>query len=94
MARFGITVWPTAWGFMAALAEFGGGVCLMLGLFFRPALVLMLATMVVAATGHISGEIAGGPWHATEMATVFVALLLTGPGRYSLDAFFFSSSDE
>lgn len=93
MARFGIAFWPTFWGFMAALAEFGGGICLMLGLLFRPVLVLMLATMVVAASGHISGQISGGPWHATEMATVFVALLLTGPGRYSVDAYF-SSSEE
>lgn len=94
MALFGITVWPTFWGFMAALAEFGGGICLMLGLFFRPVLVLMLATMGVAATGHISGQISGGPWHATEMATVFVALLLTGPGRYSIDAYFGSEKTD
>jgi putative oxidoreductase len=84
----GITAWPTFWGFMAALAEFGGGICLMLGLLFRPALGLMIATMIVAAIGHASGQIGGGPWHATEMMTVFVALMLTGPGRYSLDAWF------
>lgn len=86
MALFGVTVWPVFWGFMAALAEFVGGLLLMLGLLFRPALVLMLATMFVAAIGHISGQIDGGPWHATEMATVFVVLFLLGPGRYSLDA--------
>lgn len=91
MARFGITIWPTFWGFMAALAEFGGGICMMLGLLFRPALVLMLAAMVVAATGHVSGQISGGPWHATEMMTVLIVLMLLGPGRYSVDAYFGSS---
>jgi putative oxidoreductase len=84
VAIFGVTVWPTFWGFMAALTEFGGGLLLMLGLFFRPALVFLLVTMVVATASHLAaGE---GPWHATEMATVFVVLLLLGPGRYSLDA--------
>ena len=89
MALFGITVWPTFWGFMAAATEFIGGMCLMLGLLFRPVLGLLLVVMFVAASSHIaSGE---GPWHATEVATVFVALLLTGPGRYSVDAYFNSS---
>lgn len=91
MTVLGITFWPTFWGFMAALAEFGGGILLMLGVLFRPALALLLGTMAVAALGHISGQIDGGPWHATEMATVLVALLLTGPGRYSIDAYFGSS---
>jgi putative oxidoreductase len=94
MAVFGITVFPTFWGFMAAVAEFGGGVLLILGLLFRPALVLMTLTMVVAAVGHASGQIDGGPWHATEMGTVFIALLLTGPCRYSIDAYLDSSDAE
>ncbi|PSQ93378.1 MAG: DoxX family protein, partial [Bacteroidetes bacterium QH_2_63_10] len=38
MALFGVTAWPTFWGFMAAATEFGGGILLMLGLLFRPVL--------------------------------------------------------
>lgn len=91
MSVFGITFWPEFWGFMGAFAEFGGGILLMLGLLLRPALFLLLCTMVVAASGHIFGDIGGGPWHATEMATVFVVLWLLGPGKYSLDAVFFGS---
>lgn len=84
MAVLGVTFWPTAWGFMAACTEFVGGLFLMAGLLFRPILGLFLATMAVATASHLAaGE---GPWHATEMATVFVVLLLMGPGRYSLDA--------
>ncbi|MFB6247994.1 MAG: DoxX family protein [Salinibacter sp.] len=91
MAIFGVTFWPTFWGFMAALTEFGGGLLLMLGLFFRPALAFLLITMTVATASHLAaGE---GPWHATEMATVFVALFLLGPGRYSLDAWLWERPD-
>jgi len=93
MAVLGITFWPVVWGFMAAFAEFVGGILLMLGLVFRPALVLLSGTMIVAAIGHTFGDIGGGPWHATEMLTVFIALLITGPGAYSLDALFFGSND-
>jgi len=89
MEIFGITFWPAFWGFMAAAAELVGGLCLMLGVLVRPVLGLLLGVMFVAASSHIAaGE---GPWHATEMATVFVALLLTGPGRFSVDAYFGSS---
>jgi len=93
MAVFGITFWPTFWGFMAAFTEFAGGLLFMLGFLFRPTLVLLLGTMFVAAVGHVSGQIDGGPWHATEMATVFVTLFLTGPGRYSVDAQLFGDRD-
>jgi len=90
MALFGVTAWPTFWGFMAAATEFGGGILLMLGLLFRPVLGLLLVVMTVAFASHVAaGE---GPWHATEMAAVFVTLLLTGPGRYSVDAYLDASA--
>ena len=37
------------WGFMAAFAEFGGGLLILLGFFTRPAAVLAGFTMFVAA---------------------------------------------
>jgi putative oxidoreductase len=77
---------------MAAATEFGGGILLMLGLLFRPVLGLLLVVMTVAFASHVAaGE---GPWHATEMATVFVALFMLGPGRYSIDAYLDSSDTE
>lgn len=87
MSQFGIDFLPTFWGFMAAFAEFGGGILLALGLLFRPTLiVLLLPTMIVAATAHITGAIPGSPWHAIEAGILFFCLIFIGPGDYSLDA--------
>ncbi len=84
---FGIDFAPTFWGFLAMAAEFGGGILLVLGLFTRPAAALILFTMCVATTRHLSrGEGMGEASHAIELGIVMGALLLLGPGRYSLDA--------
>ncbi|NOY05631.1 MAG: DoxX family membrane protein, partial [Chlorobi bacterium] len=47
---FGIESGYAWWGFMAGLAECGGGVLLVLGLMVRPAAFFMAVTMLVAAT--------------------------------------------
>ena len=88
---FGISFLPVFWGFMAAVAEFVGGLLVALGLLFRPALVLLITNMVVAALMHITtGQ--GSPELALVYGIVWLALFFTGPGRYSLDAAFSSSS--
>lgn len=80
----GLDFLPVFWGFLAAFGEVGGGLLLLLGLFFRPATALMTGVMVVAAVMHIAtGN--GSPWHAIELGIVFLGLFLTGPGAYSLD---------
>ena len=86
MAIWGIDFAPTFWGFMAGISEFGGGILLLIGLFFRPACVFLFITMVVAATMHIkNGDTFSDYSHAVELAIVFFSLLFTGPGKYSLD---------
>lgn len=86
MQHLGVDVLPVVWGFTAAFAEFFGGLALILGLFFVPALVLLFFTMVVAAITHLStGDGLGGASHAIKMAVIFFSLFLIGPGRYSLD---------
>lgn len=84
--NFGIHFAPMFWGFMAMVAEFGGGVCLMLGLLFRPSAALLVINMIVAAASHIArGEGLPGADHAIEVGIVFLALAFIGPGKYSLD---------
>jgi putative oxidoreductase len=85
MGHLGITFAPAFWGLMAGLTEFGGGLLLIAGFLMRPVLVLLVITMIVAATQHIvTGD--GSPWHAIEAGILFLSLIFIGPGRYSLDA--------
>ncbi len=86
MGNLGITAYPVVWGFIAACTEFIGGILLILGLFFRPATLLMLVVMVMATIHH---QVAGDPFttmlHPIELACVFLGLFFAGPGRYSVD---------
>lgn len=87
MANIGVSFSPTFWGFMAALAEFGGAICLILGLFTRPVALLMAFTMAMAALHHLkAGDGLNGASHALQCLVVFVAIMLAGPGRFSVDA--------
>lgn len=91
MSLFGITFWPVFFGFMAAFAEFVGSILIVLGLGFRTSCFLLACTMIVAAYVHLSlpPESAKAGWkgasHALEFLTVYIALFLTGPGKYALD---------
>jgi putative oxidoreductase len=86
IGNFGIDLAPQFWGFMAAVSEFGGGLCLILGLLFRPATALMLITMIVAASSHIAkGQGIQGASHAIEVGFAILGLLVIGPGKFSLD---------
>ena len=95
MGKVGLGFAPTFWGFMAALAEFGGGLLLVLGLLFRFACLGLLITMAMATVMHLSaGDGFGDYSHALESAFVFLGLLLAGPGRYSLDERLFGSREQ
>ncbi len=85
MGNIGIHFAPTFWGFMAALAEFGGGLCLVLGILFRPALAMLIFTMIIAGIfHHKNGDGLGGYSHALDSAIVFIGLFIAGPGKYAL----------
>lgn len=86
MHTFGVDFMPVFWGFMAAFAEGVGGALLILGLMTRPAALLLLITMIVAAAKHLSGgDGLMGSSHSIELAVVFLGLFILGPGKYSFD---------
>lgn len=102
MQNLGIGFAPTAWGFMAALAEFGCSILLVLGVLFRPAAAMLAFTMLVAATRHLTlpPDQPGAGWqgasHALELLAVYLTLLFLGAGRYTLPSYLrarFSSAE-
>ena len=81
----GITFLPTFWGFCASLAEFGGGICVALGILHRPACGLIVFTMFIAFLNSFGGTHTFDDWnHVAELGVAFLAMLLMGPGRFSL----------
>lgn len=90
MGHLGIHWAPVFWGFMAALAESAGALCLVLGVAFRPAAALVAFTMLVAMSRHLSlpPEASNAGWggasHAMEILAVSLGLLAAGPGRFAL----------
>ena len=85
MEIFGLGFAPTFWGFMAAFAEFACALLVVVGFLTRPAALLVVINMAVAATAHITGAIDGGPEMALLYGFVFLSLILIGPGKYSID---------
>ncbi|MDQ3019728.1 MAG: DoxX family protein [Bacteroidota bacterium] len=88
MSIFGITFLPTFWGFMAAFTEFFVPMFLIIGLFYRPAALLLAFNMIVAAGFHFSRL---DPWAKIEypflLVILFISMFLIGPGRYSVDEY-------
>ncbi len=86
MSKVGLGFAPAFWGLLAALAEFGGGLLLVLGLGWRVATLALLFTMLMATVMHLSsGDDFNKYSHALESVFLFAGLVLVGPGRFSLD---------
>lgn len=85
MQYLGVTFLPAFWGFMAGFAEAVGGLCLILGIFYIPACILLTITMIVATIRHLAtGDGIGGASHAIEAGILFFSLIFIGPGKYRI----------
>ena len=82
---------PLAVAYGLGCLELGGGVLLMLGLLTRPlALAFAVETAVIAVAvawpkGWFYSAPGGGAEFPFLLLAVYVAILLRGPGRYSID---------
>jgi putative oxidoreductase len=87
MASLGIHFLPNVWGLVAALSEFAGGILVVLGVFFRPAAILIALTMLVACVSTFREH----PHNFTqysrpiEIFSIMIVFLFVGPGKYSFE---------
>ena len=79
---------PAVQARLALLAELVGGACLFLGVFYVPAALVSMATLLVAAAiGHRGGgylitNTPPGNEYALNLAVVCGVMALLGPGRF------------
>jgi putative oxidoreductase len=80
---------------IAMLSELGGGALLTVGLFTRPACLVLIFTMGVAGlmghkgAGYLITNDPPGAEYTINLAVVCLMFLLAGPGRLSLDTMLF-----
>ena len=82
----GLEFLSTFFGFMAAFSESVCALLIIIGLFTRPASILLLFTMFVASLNHIMDS------EMPELAIMYclssLVLILSGTGKFSLDHVF------
>jgi len=86
MQYLGVDYFPVVWGLLAAVAEVFGSFLIILGLWYRPAVLSVVFTMLVAAVMHYGmGHGLKESSHAVELFFVYLGMLFVGPGKYSVD---------
>ena len=74
---------------LTVFAEFFCSILLILGLFTRPALIILIGCMAVIAFILQWNDPLGDKEHAILYLIGYITIFLTGAGKYSLDAKFF-----
>jgi putative oxidoreductase len=87
--------WPIAVAYLVGLAQVGGGLAVLSGILFRVGaasiIIVMLGAIFMVHLPHGFDVSAGGVEYALTQLLVAAALLLTGPGAYSLSSWLPSS---
>jgi putative oxidoreductase len=85
VARLGFPL-PHLFAWVAALSEFLGGICVLIGLFTRYAALALAIVMSVAVTQvHLHEGLIGGYEFPLALLGVAVSLMLSGAGPLSFD---------
>ena len=83
---------PLLMAYLRTGAEFFGGIMLILGLFTRLASFLICFTMLVAGFVVDKGDFFGEGEMPFAYAAILFTIFLAGPGKLSLDNYFFKKS--
>jgi len=86
MKHLGIHFGHVFWGLMAAITQAFGGLCFVLGLFFRTACLFLAFTMLMAIIYHFmqGDSIAKDGGQALLYFFTFAAFIFVGPGQLSV----------
>ena len=71
---------------LTVFAEFFCSILIVLGLFTRPALVILLGCMIIVTFSIHGNDPLGDKEHALLYLFAYLAIFLTGAGKYSIDA--------
>ena len=86
VARLGFPM-PTVFAWAAALSEFLGGICVVVGLFTRYAALAIAIVMTVAvAKVHLHEGLVDGYEFPLALLAIALAVVLTGAGPASIDS--------
>ena len=81
---------PVLMAYLGKGAELAGGILLILGLFTRSAALLIAVTMLTVCFFMGSGKVFTDDQHPFLFVLLAALFFFTGPGKWSLDHFFFS----